>query len=63
LGRIVRGDGFTPVGADPHTFEPPQDIVALSDADVVFINGLHLEEALEPILETNVKGARVEVSE
>lgn len=53
-----------PVGADPHTFEPrPQDMAALSNADVVFINGLHLEEALEPTLKANVKGTLVEVSE
>ena len=53
-----------PVGADPHTFEPrPQDMAALSDADVVFINGFHLEEALEPTLKANVRGSLVEVSE
>jgi zinc/manganese transport system substrate-binding protein/manganese/iron transport system substrate-binding protein len=63
-GDRVAVTALLPVGADPHTFEPrPGDIAALSDADVVFINGLHLEEALEPVLETNVKGALVEVSE
>lgn len=53
-----------PVGADPHTFEPrPQDMAALSEAQVVFINGLGLEEALEPALEANVQGTLVEVSQ
>lgn len=53
-----------PPGSDPHIFEPrPQDIAALSDADVVFINGLELEEALEPALEANVQGRLVAVSE
>jgi ABC-type Zn uptake system ZnuABC Zn-binding protein ZnuA len=53
-----------PTGADPHTFEPrPQDIAALSDAQVVIISGLGLEEALEPTLEANVKGAIVHASD
>lgn len=53
-----------PTGSDPHTFEPrPQDIAALSEADVVFINGLHLEEALDPALESNVRGRLVAVSD
>lgn len=52
-----------PVGADPHTFEPrPQDMAALSEAQVVFINGLGLEEALQPALKANVRGTLVEVS-
>lgn len=53
-----------PPGSDPHTFEPrPQDIAALSEADVVFINGLHLEEALDQALESNVQGKLVAVSD
>jgi ABC-type Zn uptake system ZnuABC Zn-binding protein ZnuA len=43
-----------PLGADPHTFEPtPQDMRAISQADVVLINGLGLEE----FLETSLAGA------
>ncbi len=53
-----------PVGADPHTFEPrPQDIALITDADVIFLNGLELEHTLEPIIEANAKGLVVEVSE
>lgn len=53
-----------PVGADPHTFEPrPQDVAAIADAQVVFLNGLELEHALESILESNATGTIVEVSE
>jgi ABC-type Zn uptake system ZnuABC Zn-binding protein ZnuA len=45
-----------PPGADPHTFEPtPRDIVAISDADIVFINGFGLEEFLDRFLDTNIK--------
>lgn len=72
VGDVVRQVGgehialnvLLPVGADPHTFEPrPQDMAVLSDAEVVFINGLGLEEALEPALEANVKGKVVTVSD
>ncbi len=53
-----------PPGSDPHTFEPrPQDIAALSEADVVFVNGLDLEEALEPALQANTAGLLVTVSD
>ncbi len=43
-----------PLGADPHTFEPtPQDITTVAEADVVFVNGLGLEETLEPLIENS----------
>ncbi len=42
-----------PPGTDPHAFEPtPQDIAAVSDAHVIFANGIGLEEFLEPLLES-----------
>ncbi len=72
VGDVVRQVGgeaidlsvLLPLGADPHTFEPrPQDIAALSQAQVVFINGLGLEEALEPVLEANARGKVVAVSD
>lgn len=72
IGDIVRNVGgeavelavLIPAGSDPHTFEPrPQDIAALSDADIVFINGLDLEEALEPALDANVRGILAAVSD
>lgn len=53
-----------PVGADPHTFEPrPQDVAAISDARIVFLNGLELEHSLENILDANATGTIVEVSD
>lgn len=72
VGDVVRQVGgehialtvLLPVGADPHSFEPrPQDMAALSEAQIVFINGLHLEETLEPALDSNVKGLLVTVSQ
>ncbi len=39
-------------GVDPHAYEPSaQDIVALDEADVVFINGANFEEGLIGVLE------------
>ena len=36
-----------PVGADPHTFRPsPRDLTALAEADLIFVNGAGIEEAL-----------------
>jgi len=41
-----------PVNADPHSFEPtPKEIAAISDADIVFINGAGLELGLKPFLD------------
>lgn len=38
-------------GTDPHSYTPtPQDLRTLSDVDLIFINGLHLEEGLEDLL-------------
>jgi manganese/iron transport system substrate-binding protein len=41
-----------PVGADPHSYQvTPQDLRMLTDADIIFINGLGLEEAMALALE------------
>lgn len=63
-GEAIELSTLIPTGSDPHTFDPrPQDIAALSDADIVFINGLGLEEALEPALDANINGTVVEASD
>ena len=47
-----------PVDADPHSFDPaPQDMAAIERAQLVFINGLGLEENLERM----VRGAAQDV--
>jgi ABC-type Zn uptake system ZnuABC Zn-binding protein ZnuA len=44
-GDLVDVTGLVPEGADSHTFEPPPSVArALAAADVVFVNGLGLEE-------------------
>jgi ABC-type Zn uptake system ZnuABC Zn-binding protein ZnuA len=56
IAQNVAGDHFivnslVPLGSDPHAFEPtPQDVAAMSDADLILINGRGFEEWLDPIL-------------
>jgi len=53
----VGGEGIhltvlLPYGANPHSFQPsPQDVAAVSQADVVFANGVGLEVFLEDLIE------------
>jgi len=54
-GGRVHVTGIVPEGTNSHTFEPaPSDAAALSEADVVFINGLHLEEPTRELAQANV---------
>ena len=41
-----------PVGKDPHSFEPtPADLVRISEAEIIFVNGFGFETFIEKILE------------
>ena len=54
-GQRIQVIGIVPEGTNSHTFDPaPSDAAALSEADVVFINGLHLEEPTRELAEANV---------
>ncbi len=47
--------GLVPEGTNSHTFEPPPSAAeVLSTADVVFINGLQLEEPTKELASTNL---------
>ena len=47
--------GIVPEGVNSHTFEPaPSDARALAEADVIFLNGLNLEEPTLRLAEANV---------
>ncbi|MCL4836061.1 MAG: zinc ABC transporter substrate-binding protein [Caldilineaceae bacterium] len=51
-GDAIQLVGLLPPGADPHAYQPtPDDLRAISDAQLIFVNGLGLEEALASILE------------
>ncbi len=54
-------DGLVPEGTNSHTFEPPPSAAkTLEEADVVFINGLVLEEPTKDLALANLKeGATV----
>lgn len=52
-GDLIDLTTLLPLGTDPHAFEPtPQDVAAVADAHVVFVNGAGLEVFLEPLLES-----------
>lgn len=56
VARQIGGDRVSvkvllPIGSDPHAFEPrPQDVAALTDAELVIVNGFGLEETLSALL-------------
>jgi len=54
-------DGLVPEGTNSHTFEPPPSAAkVLSRADLVFVNGIKLEEPTKQLAETNLKkGAKI----
>ena len=50
-------------GQDPHGYEPtPQTLKSIEDAHLVFVNGLHLEEALMDVIEETARAPIVPVS-
>jgi len=55
-GDRVVVTGIVPEGTNSHTFEPaPSDARAMAEADVVLVNGLHLEEPTLELAEANVR--------
>jgi ABC-type Zn uptake system ZnuABC Zn-binding protein ZnuA len=60
-GDLAEVEGVVPEGTNSHTFEPAPSVAeVLSEADLVFINGLSLEEPTKRLAEANLKqGARI----
>ena len=60
-GDKVDIQGIVPEGVNSHTFEPaPQDAELLSKADIIFVNGLKLEDPTLALAEANMKsGAEI----
>ena len=55
-GSRIALTGIIPEGTDSHTFEPaPSSAQLFAQADVVFVNGLHLEEPTRNLAEANLK--------
>ena len=53
-------NGIVPEGTNSHTFEPkPSDAATLESADVIFINGLVLEEPTKDLALANLKDGAV----
>lgn len=56
-GHHAEITGIVPEGTNSHTFEPPPSAAkVLSRADVLFINGLQLEEPTRDLAEANLPG-------
>jgi ABC-type Zn uptake system ZnuABC Zn-binding protein ZnuA len=60
-GERATIDGLVPEGTNSHTFDPPPSAArVLSQADLVFVNGLKLEEPTKELAQENMKdGARL----
>lgn len=57
-GTMIRG--IVPEGTNSHTFEPrPSDAATLENADVIFINGLVLEEPTKELAVANLKDGAI----
>ncbi len=60
-GDRIEVTGIVPEGVNSHTFEPaPSDARLLAQADIIFVNGLFLEEPTIKLAEAN-KGEGVEI--
>jgi ABC-type Zn uptake system ZnuABC Zn-binding protein ZnuA len=64
-GRHVEVIVLLPADSDPHSYQlTPQDLVAIEEAQMVFINGFGLEESLGDLIENTASEEKiVEVSE
>jgi ABC-type Zn uptake system ZnuABC Zn-binding protein ZnuA len=62
-GNRINLTGIIPEGSDSHTFEPaPSTAELFAQADVIFVNGLHLEEPTQKLAAANLKpGAEIVV--
>jgi ABC-type Zn uptake system ZnuABC Zn-binding protein ZnuA len=55
-GQAIHLHGLVPAGVNSHTFQPaPSDVQHLAHADLVIINGLHLEVASEKLAHSSGK--------
>ena len=63
-GDRVMVEALLPSGADVHTYElPPSRVADVARADIIFLNGLDLEEQAGKIARTNASGPVIELIE
>lgn len=61
-GDAAEVESLIPYGANPHSFEPSaQDVVTLSDADVIFMLGMNFEEGLQGVVQEAATGTVYEL--
>jgi ABC-type Zn uptake system ZnuABC Zn-binding protein ZnuA len=61
-GSNVELHGLIPEGSDSHTFEPvPSDVKYVANADLIIVNGLHLETPTMHLVAANKKKSAVVV--
>jgi manganese/zinc/iron transport system substrate-binding protein len=69
LAGVIAGDdaevvGIMKAGEDPHVYEMrPRDTQAIARADLVLMNGLHLEAQIDHVVENHAKGRVVRLAE
>jgi ABC-type Zn uptake system ZnuABC Zn-binding protein ZnuA len=57
-GSRVNVQSIVPLGSDPHRYEPsPGDVTLCQKADLIMINGLHLEVWIEKLIKNSKAGA------
>lgn len=62
-GERVAVAALLPPGADPHTYElTPNRVADVARADVIFINGLALEKAIQDVIDANATGPVIELA-
>jgi len=62
-GDAIQLTTMMEAGQNPHSFEPaPQDLATIEDADLIFVNGLDLEEVLMESIRDTATGWVVPVS-
>jgi len=62
-GDKIRITGLIAKGRNPHNYEPtPKDMAVVEKADLIFVNGMDLEEALLEAIKNITKSQIVEVS-
>lgn len=68
LAHQIGGDraevrSLLPANVDPHDYEPsPSDVIAIEEADLVILHGLHLDTWVDPLVEASMTKAPVIVA-